>query len=400
MEEIVDYKISQLGTVVTGKTPSSHFPEEFGNDMPFITPTDFKYFHKWADFAVRGLSKQGIDKLITKVLPPKSILVTCIGSDMGKVAINKVPVITNQQLNSIIPDSEIVNSEFLYYKLVDSYDILRMHGQAGTAVPIVNKGDFENIVLGIPKSLTYQGKVAELLSELDNKVDLLMNQINTLEKLCETLFRQWFIEEAITDEEVTLQEYVNTINGYSYKSSELNPSENALVTLKSFNRNGSFRLDGFKEFTGTIKQHQIVKQGDLIVSHTDITQEAEVIGNPALVIEDPRYKQLVITMDMVKVVPKDDRLSIPFLYFLMRTAEFKFHCLGCSNGTTVLHMSKSAIPTFSFPKPDYDKVKTFTEYAGNLLEKTFKNHAQIRSLNNFRDTILPKLMSGEATIKE
>jgi type I restriction enzyme S subunit len=271
-----------------------------------------------------------------------------------------------------------------------------MIGSAQKALTIIG---LKNLEVKFPP-IELQNQITDFLGSLDKKINLLINQNKSLNELAETLFRQWFIEEATPEEEVTLEEYVNTINGYSYKSSELNPSENALVTLKSFNRNGSFRLDGFKEFTGPVKQHQTVKQGDLIVSHTDITQEAEVIGNPALVIEDPRYKQLVITMDMVKVVPKDDRLSIPFLYFLMRTPEFKFHCLGCSNGTTVLHMSKSAIPTFSFPKPDFEKVKTFTEYAGNLLEKTFKNHAQIRSLNNFRDTILPKLMSGEATIKE
>ncbi len=274
-----------------------------------------------------------------------------------------------------------------------------LNSAVGTTMPNLNTEILFELPMLIP-DLPTQTNIAQTLSSIDDKIDLLQSQNPIIEELTETLFRQWFIEEAKANERVTLDEFVNTINGYSYKSSELTSSENALVTLKSFNRNGSFRLDGFKEFTGPVKQHQTVKQGDLIVSHTDITQEAEVIGNPALVIEDPRYKQLVITMDMVKVVPKDDRLSIPFLYFLMRTPEFKFHCLGCSNGTTVLHMSKSAIPTFSFPKPDFEKVKIFTQYAGNLLEKTFKNHAQIRSLNNFRDTILPKLISGEATIKE
>src|SRR3972149_6730678 len=103
MGEWTQYKIKDLGLVVTGKTPSSRFPEEFGSEMPFVTPTDFRNYRKRTSFAERNLSSKGIEKLRNKVLPPSSVLVTCIGSDMGKVVMNRVPVITNQQINAIIP---------------------------------------------------------------------------------------------------------------------------------------------------------------------------------------------------------------------------------------------------------------------------------------------------------
>lgn len=399
MSDWKEYKLHQLGIVVTGNTPSSKFPEEFGTEMPFVTPTDYKNYNKWISFAARNLSEKGISKLKSRVLPKDSLLVTCIGSDMGKIAMNKIPVVTNQQINSIVTN-EKVDPNFLYYKLVASYDILRTYGEAGTAVPIVNKGDFENIEIEIPKCKTEQIQIASILSSLDDKIDLLHRQNKTLEQLAETLFRQWFVEEADKNEEIILGDYVQRINGYSYNSTELKPSEVALVTLKSFNRDGSFRMDGFKEFIGKIKEHQTVKQGDLVVAHTDITQEADVIGNPVLVIEHPKYKTLVITMDCVKVVPKDERFSIPFLYFLMKTREFKFYCLGCSNGTTVLHLSKEAIPSFTFPKPDFKKVKIFTEQAKEIIQKQFNNHSQIQNLTQLRDTLLPKLMSGEVRVNK
>ena len=103
-----------------------------------------------------------------------------------------------------------------------------------------------------------------------------------------------------------------------------------MVTLKSFDRNGGFRLDGFKEFTGRFKEQHVVTQGDLVVAHTDITQDAEVIGNPVLVVNDSRYEKMVISMDLVKVESKFDWLSNEFLYQMMRTREFKEHCLGYS----------------------------------------------------------------------
>ncbi|MCS6824961.1 MAG: hypothetical protein NZ529_11775, partial [Cytophagaceae bacterium] len=139
-------------------------------------------------------------------------------------------------------------------------------------------------------------------------------------------------------------------------------------------------------------------EGDLIVAHTDITQDAEVIGNPALVISNPQYTTMVISMDMVKVIPKVEWISIEFLYFLMRTREFKGHCEGNANGSTVLHLSKKAIPTFGFNKPDMEKVRQFSNNAKTLVSKIFKNHKQIHTLTQLRDTLLPKLMNGEVRL--
>jgi len=398
MSEWKEYRIKDLGFVVTGKTPSSNFPDEFGSEMPFVTPTDYKNFRKWVYKADRYLSTKGIEKLKTKVLPKNSLLVTCIGSDMGKVVLNKIPVITNQQINSIIPNQAIINPDFLYYKIIENHETLRMFGQAGSAVPIVNKGDFEEICFEIPKDLKEQTIIASILSSLDDKIELLHSQNKTLEEFAETLFRQWFIENSNSPESVYLNEYVNCINGVSYKSSELNTSKTALVSLKSFNRYGGFNLDGFKDFTGRYKEQQVVKEGDLVVAHTDITQEAEVIGNPALIISSPKYDILVISMDMVKVTPKVDWISTEFLYFLMRSREFKHHCLGCANGTTVLHLNKEAIPTFGFPKPEKEKVMAFTQLASGLIQKIFINHKELSNLISLRDSLIPKLMSGNLKV--
>lgn len=292
------------------------------------------------------------------------------------------------------------DQNFLFYFLAN-WDFVNTanNAEGGTRMPRADWSFLKETEWDFPP-LPEQKSIASILSSLDDKIDLLHRQNKTLEALAEALFRQWFVEEANTKEEICLEDYVDTINGYSYKSSELNPSDNALVTLKSFHRDGSFRLDGFKEFTGKINEHQIVKQGDLIVAHTDITQDAEVIGNPVLVIGDPKYKTLVMTMDCVKVIPKNNKMSIPFLYFLMRTREFKFHCLGCANSTTVLHLSKKAIPTFWFVKPDFEKIRLFTEETENMIQKIFNNHSQIRILTRLRDTLLPKLMSGEVRMKE
>jgi len=270
----------------------------------------------------------------------------------------------------------------------------------GAVQPKLSKRNLLSILLSILPPLPEQRAIASVLSSLDDKIDLLHRENKTLEAMAETLFRQWFIEEAKEGWKVIkLEKYVECVTGCSYKSIDLNPSNIALVTLKNFARDGSFRMDGFKEYTGDYKKSQIVKQGDLVVAHTDITQEGDIIGNPVLIINPGQYKTLVITMDLMKVESTTEWLSKEFLYYLFKTPDFKFHCLGCSNGTTVLHMSRNAIPSYELKIPNKEKVIAFTKRVRPIIEKKFTNIFQIHTLEKLRDTLLPKLMSGEVRVK-
>lgn len=285
---------------------------------------------------------------------------------------------------------------FVYYFLktfgFENYDV-------GSSNPTLNRNHIHKLCALLP-TLPEQKHIASILRSLDDKIDLLHRQNATLEAMAETLFRQWFVEEAKEDWSIRkLDDFVFCYNGVSYKSDDLNPSQTAMVTLKSFERTGGFRIDGFKEFTGKYKEQHIVKEGDLVVAHTDITQEADVIGNPVLVEQNPKYEVLVISMDLVKVEPKTSDFTLEFLYLMMKSRDFKEHCLGNSNGSTVLHLSKKAIPTYEFAVPPVVKISEFTAEVKPLIQKKFKNQSQIRTLTALRDTLLPKLMSGEVRVE-
>ena len=147
--------ISDFGDVITGKTPSSNAPEDFGMDMPFITPGDFQYYSKFSIGSERGLSVIGYKRLSNKILPAGSVIVTCIGSDMGKVAIASERCITNQQMNSIIV-KENFYSDYLYYYLSSMKEKLKGMAQGSSTMPLLNKSDFEKIAILIPaKSSLY-----------------------------------------------------------------------------------------------------------------------------------------------------------------------------------------------------------------------------------------------------
>lgn len=196
-----------------------------------------------------------------------------------------------------------------------------------------------------------------------------------------------------------VKDVANTIKGKSYKSTELDCSRTALVTLKSFNRGGGYRLDGLKEYTGKYKPEQEVFAGDLIIAYTDVTQAADVIGKPAMVISDSRYEHLVISLDVAVVRPFNDSLKY-YLYGVARTEQFQQHTNAHSTGTTVLHLSKNAVPDYKFILANEGLVNIYAQYAKSIFSKINTAIEENNCLSELRDALLPKLLSGEITLPE
>lgn len=145
----VPYQLQSFGRIVTGKTPSSENPEHYGTKMQFVTPGDFNAIYKYILHSNRILSESGVNILKNKILPSGSVIVTCIGSDMGKVALASDDCITNQQMNSIVVFKEIY-SDYLYYHLKSIAKDLKGMAVGGSTMPMLNKSDFEIIKIYKP----------------------------------------------------------------------------------------------------------------------------------------------------------------------------------------------------------------------------------------------------------
>lgn len=197
----------------------------------------------------------------------------------------------------------------------------------------------------------------------------------------------------------TIGDLCKCIKGISYKSSELSHSDTALVTLKSFQRGGGYRLDGLKPYIGSYKKEQEVVAGDLIIAYTDVTQAADIIGKPAIVISDPSYKRLVVSLDVSVIRPNQVNLKF-YLYGVAKTLEFQSHTYAYSTGTTVLHLNKNAVPDFMVALPSQPILQRYHDMVSPLFDAIEKNTCCLRTLTNLRDTLLPKLISGELRFDE
>lgn len=154
--------ISSIGRVVTGDTPSTDNEANFGGNLPFVTPETLSQ-GKYVTGSERTLSETGREE--AKPIPEGSVMMDCIGSDMGKVAIADREVATNQQINSVVIEDSEYLPEFLYYHLRVLSDFIK--SQAGqTATPIVNKSSFESFAIFKPP-IEEQRDIVDTLSVYD-----------------------------------------------------------------------------------------------------------------------------------------------------------------------------------------------------------------------------------------
>lgn len=176
--------IKALGRVVTGGTPSTKNPSYYGDKCMFVSPGDMHGERKIKSTA-KMLSEEGMK--FSKIIPENSTLFTCIGSTIGKVAMAPEELATNQQINSIVPDVNVV-PEFLYYSTVCRIDHIRM--LAGKqAVPIVKKSLFESVLILVPE-LIEQRKIASFISMVDDKIELLDKQKSQTQQLKKGLMQK------------------------------------------------------------------------------------------------------------------------------------------------------------------------------------------------------------------
>jgi type I restriction enzyme S subunit len=324
------------------------------------------------------------------------------------------------------------SSKYLYYSLLhsDFSDVT-----TGSAQPQITMGHLNKKEIFWHSDPNERAQVAHILGTLDDKIELNRKTNETLEAIAKALFKSWFVDfdpvrakaggrptglpdeisdlfpDSFEDSELGeiprgwevgfLGDHTDLIKGRSYKSDELNQSTTALVTLKSFQRNGGYRSDGLKQFTGEYKEQQVVKPGELVVALTDVTQAADVIGRPAIVKSDSFCSKLVASLDVGIIRPRrDGRLATPYLYSLMLTPGYVQHVLGYTSGTTVLHLAKDATAKFPLPIPGASISNQYCLLAGSILHQIDASDRQSELLAKTRDALLPKLISGEIRIPD
>ena len=412
---------------------------ELGGDGPiFLRAGHVRDTH--IDFAGTDRFRREREQAVaSKRGQPRDVIVTTKGNSAGRTAYvpDDAPVFVYASALSYwrSRDPEVLEPGFVRYWARSDQFARQLKGLAASTdmAPYLNLADQRRLRIRLP-AIVEQRAIAHILGTLDDKIELNRRMSETLEAMARALFKSWFVDfdpvraraegrdpglpQPVADlfpgrlvdsqlgeipdgwVEVALGELIATVKGCSYKSSELVESDTALVTLKSFARGGGYRPDGLKSFAGSFKAEQIVTPGELVIACTDVTQAAEVIGRPAIVRAASGYRRLVASLDTLIVRPRDSRVTRAFLYFLGGTEAFEAHTYAHTTGTTVLHLAKGAVPSFTFAQPPKQLVEHFGALAGPALDRIQALEGESGTLAALRDTLLPKLISGELRLKD
>jgi len=413
--------IGQLGTVITGRTPPAAHPEYFGDSIPFITPSDMVGFRKVTRPA-RGLSEEGA-KALKRVLVQRAVAVSCIGWQMGKVILVDGPSATNQQINTIIVDEGKADRYFLYYALRQKRAELFRLASGGSRTPILNKSQFERVLIDLP-TLTEQRAIATVLAALDDKIELNREANETLEATARTIFKSWFVDfdpvhaKAEGSKPCGMEIGNAALFPNSLQDSSLGKIPKGwtirkvrdLIELSHETLNPSqFPEEVFHHYSIPAFDEQrwpAEEKGDDIKSNK-IIAPPDVILLSKLNPRIPRVwmpqvsgvRRSIASTEFLAATAKRG-LSREFVYALFTSQSFLEVFTTLVTGTSGSHQRVK--PEFLLEMdliiPPTTCMDSFVQIAGPLYSRVIHNLTESRTLAAIRNALLPKLVSGEIRV--
>ena len=183
-------RLGDIGKIITGNTPSTKDKSNYGNEYLWASPVDLGK-SKVINTTKNKLSLTGFNK--TRKIPKGSILITCIGSTIGKIGMANEEMSTNQQINTLVCNKNF-NNEFIYYALEFSFPRYMLLYITSQAIPIINKNQFQEFIIKVP-SLKEQEKIASFLSLVDEKINLQDKKVENLKNYKKGIMQKIFNRE-------------------------------------------------------------------------------------------------------------------------------------------------------------------------------------------------------------
>ena len=326
-----------------------------------------------------------------------------------------------------IINKQLALPKYLYYTL-KTFDLASLN--VGSAVPSLTTEVLNDVLVSVP-DIDTQTAIAEILSSLDDKIEL-NNKINQeLENLAQTLFKQWFIDFEFPNEngepykssggemveselgEIpkgwnvgTLNDLIDFSNGNAFKSNEL-LNENTgdcyhVFKMGHIKKGGGLNADGTKSYfekSKAKKLHKyVLKIGDLLMCMTDMKGNVALLGHTALMNENDKY---IVNQRVGLLRPNNDLgIDFPYLYILTNSNDFIEDLRSRANSGVQVNLSTSEIKSSKVLLPPKFINVEFDNCVKAFFENIFNNTKENTELSLLRDTLLPKLISGELEVSD
>lgn len=416
MAEWIECKISDIGTVVGGATPSTKKLENYDNgEIAWITPKDLSTFS--GRYIVRGernITEIGLNSCSTQIMPKNTVLFSS-RAPIGYVAIAANEVCTNQGFKSVVPNTN-TDPLFLYYLLKYNKDKIESMG-SGTTFKEVSGNTMKNIVVSVPKDKKVQEKIGSILGSIDDKIEENVKINNNLEQQAKTLFKSWFVDFEPFDESF-VDSPIGTKIPHSLQMVQIGSLSHILETGKrpkggavatgvpsigaeNVKRLGEVNFASAKyipvEFAQKMDKGKV--HGYELMLYKDGGKPGTFIPHFSMFGEGFPYDDFYINEHVFKLDFGDKGFN-EFCYFYLQT-DYPYNWLANNGGkAAVPGINQQDVNSIWIYHPDNPIVKEYCKWVQPIFTTILRNCSQNVKLSQLRDALLPKLMSGELDVSD
>lgn len=405
--ELKKYKLADIGKVITGKTPSTSVAENYAcGTIPFYTPEDVAKGLGMMGRNNRFITQTGFEEIASNTITGESVLVGCIGSDMGNVAYSNITCATNQQINSITQFINGVEPLYVYYLLSTMKPYFQKIA-GSTTTPILPKSVFEEIEIHLP-DIKIQKDVVSILYALDRKIELNKQINDNLEAMAKQLYDYWFVQFDFPNEEGkpykssggamvwneklkreipqgwsngVLSDVANITMGQSPDGSSYNEDGEGIIFYQGSTDFG-LRFPDIRQYTTSPSRY--ANKGDILMSVRAPVGALNIANNDCCI-----GRGLSALSSKIG--------SMTHLYYLMNDFRLKFEGMN-SAGTTFGSITKDELFSLPVVIPTKSVISEFEQVCEPIFDKQMIIGEEINALTKQRDELLPLLMNGQATV--
>jgi type I restriction enzyme S subunit len=399
------YKLSDTLKIIGGGTPKTSVPEYWDGDIPWLSVKDFQGEKKFVSETEKSITQLGLEKSSTKLLPKDAMIISARGT-VGELAVLEREMAFNQSCYGLLPN-EKTDRDFLYYLVKQK--IRELQGLSyGSVFDTITTKTFDGLDAHIP-DLKEQTQIANILSAIDDKIENNLATNKTLEDMAIALYKHWFVDFGpFQDGEFVDSELGPIPKGWEVKS---------VYSLAQFINGAAFKS---KDFVEDIKLGlPVIKIVEIKQGITSQTKYSNKELDPKYIINNndilfpwsgnPHTSLGIHLWDKGKallnqhlfVVRVDSSKSKYFVYNTLKNLLPTFINLATHKQTTGLgHVTVSNLKELKIPIGTNKIISEYEKQAKPIMELTYNNQIENQNLTKLRDTILPKLISGEVRLKE
>ena len=400
MEEWKEYKLAEVcENIYSGGTPSSMNASYWNGNVPWLSSgeTSQRYIY----YTEKCITKEGADNSSTRYAFKGSTVIASAGQGhtRGQASMLCIDTYVNQSVLVIKPNPLIINPYFLYFNIDSRYNELRQLSDGTSTRGSLSGKILKDLKIYLPP-LNEQQKIVSILKSLDDKIEVNRRINDNLEQQAQALFKSWFVDyEPFKDQPFVESElgmipqgwsidniykYVDVIYGAPYKSSLFNEKKEGLPLI----RIRDLKTNSPQVYTSeTLPTTEYIEAGDIVAG-----MDAEFV--PCVWLGE----RGVLNQRCCKFKAKDPSISNYYILFLLKP-ELEY-VQSYKTGTTVSHLGKSDIDRFRFITPPIDVIIPFSRRVDALLKEKVAIAQESRCLAELRDTLLPRLMSGELKVND